>query len=41
MLPLVNDVDEVKRARALLEDEEDGLRRERIPVQLRDTSWGS
>lgn len=31
MLPLVNDVDEVRRARALLEDEAERLRRERIP----------
>jgi phosphotransferase system enzyme I (PtsI) len=31
MLPLVNDVDEIRRTRALLEDEAEKLRRDRIP----------
>lgn len=31
MVPLVNDVEEVQRVRALLEEEEDGLRRDGIP----------
>ena len=31
MLPLINDVDEIRRTRALLEDEAEKLRRERIP----------
>jgi len=31
MLPLVNDVDEIRRTRALLEDEAEKLRREKIP----------
>jgi len=31
MLPLVNDIDEVRRTRALLEEEEERLRREGIP----------
>ncbi len=31
MVPLVNDVEEVQRVRALLEEEEDGLRRDGVP----------
>lgn len=31
MLPLVNDIDEIQRARALLEEEAERLRRDRIP----------